>query len=147
MAHLGLRPQAIGVLGGYRAQGRTAATAAAIIDLACKFEQAGAAAILLEAVPPEVSEQVVQRTGLPVIGCGAGPACHGSVVVSHDLLGLTPKAPKFVPVIGKIAATLTELFGAYVEEVASGDYPSAEHIYQMPPEEKAKFAGWSNQER
>ena len=147
MAHLGLRPQSVGVLGGYKAQGRTAVAASAIVDLAVRAEQAGATAILLEAVPPEVSERVVQKTSVPVIGCGAGPACHGSVVVSHDMLGLTPKAPKFVPVLGDVAQTLTGLFSEYVEQVASGDYPSEEHVYPMPLEEKAKFAGLNNQER
>src|SRR3954470_16279966 len=77
VAHLGLRPQAVGVLGGYKAQGRTAHDAAAIVELARRMQQAGAAGILLEAVPAEVAAAVVEATAVPVIGCGAGPACHG----------------------------------------------------------------------
>lgn len=147
MAHIGLRPQSVGVLGGYRAQGRTATSAEAIVELAIQCEQAGAAAMLLEAVPPEVSEQVVRKTSLPVIGCGAGPACHGSVVVMHDMIGLTARPPKFVPVLGKLNQAMAEAFGAYVEHVASGEYPGVEHVYQMPPEEKTRFASLCSQER
>jgi 3-methyl-2-oxobutanoate hydroxymethyltransferase len=90
MAHLGLRPQSVGILGGFRAQGRTAEDARSIVDLAVRMERAGAATILLEAVPSAVAEAVVAETELPVIGCGAGPHCHGHVIVTHDAMGLTP---------------------------------------------------------
>ncbi len=139
MAHLGLRPQAVGLLGGYKFQGRTARSARQIVDLAARMEEAGAASILLEAVPPEVSAAVVRATHVPVIGCGAGPACHGHVVVTPDALGLTPRAPRFVPRVGELARPLTEALGAYVDQVASGAYPAEAHLYEMPPEEKADF--------
>ena len=141
MAHLGLRPQAVGVLGGYRAQGRTAAEAGRIVDLARQMEQAGAAAILLEAVPPEVAGAVVDATSLPVIGCGAGPVCHGHVVVTHDTLNLTPRPPRFAPKLGDLATPTTQAFEAYVRQVQSGAYPAPEHGYAMPAEEKVRFAG------
>jgi len=140
MAHLGLRPQAVGVLGGYRAQGRTAIDARAIVDLAVRMQQSGAAAILLEAVPAEVSAAVVSATNIPVIGCGAGPACHGHVVVTHDMVGLTEHPPRFAPRLGDIAAPLLASFREYVKQVSDGSYPAAEHGYQMPAEQKTLLA-------
>jgi 3-methyl-2-oxobutanoate hydroxymethyltransferase len=140
MAHLGLRPQAVGVLGGYRAQGRTAVDAQAIIDLALRLQLAGAAAILLEAVPAEVSAAVVEAVTLPVIGCGAGPACHGFVVVTHDVLGLTPRPPKFAPVLGDLKTPTVAAFREYVRQIETGAYPSAEHGYEMPAEQKSMLA-------
>ncbi len=104
------------------------------------MQRAGAAAILLEAVPPEVSQRVVERTEIPVIGCGAGPACHGAVVVTHDAIGLSPhRLPRFVPRIGDAASVLKEMFANYVNNLESGAYPAAEHHYEMPEDERAKF--------
>jgi 3-methyl-2-oxobutanoate hydroxymethyltransferase len=139
MAHLGLRPQAVGVLGGYRAQGRSADDAQRIVELAQRMQQSGAAAILLEAVPPEVAAAVVETTSVPVIGCGAGPACHGHVVVTHDTLALTPKPPKFAPKLGDLASPMIQCFREYAERVRTGAYPAAEHGYEMPPDEKNRF--------
>ena len=139
MAHLGLRPQAVGVLGGYRAQGRTADEARVIVDLAQQMQQAGAAAILLEAVPAEVSAAVVEATSVPVIGCGAGPACHGHVVVTHDMLNLTGRPPKFAPRLGDLATPMIEFFSEYARRITAGEYPAAEHGYEMPTEQKQQF--------
>jgi 3-methyl-2-oxobutanoate hydroxymethyltransferase len=140
MAHLGLRPQTVNLLGGYKYQGRTAREADAIVALALEMQRAGAAAILLEAVPPQVSQRVVERTEIPVIGCGAGPACHGAVVVTHDAIGLSAhRLPRFVPRVGDAALVLKEMFAKYVNNLASGAYPAAEHQYEMPEEERAKF--------
>jgi 3-methyl-2-oxobutanoate hydroxymethyltransferase len=139
MAHLGLRPQTVGVLGGYRAQGRTAGSAKDILETARDFEKAGAASILLEAVPAEVAEAVVGQTTIPVIGCGAGPACHGHVVVTHDMVGLTPAKPKFAPLLGDAATPLTAAFSEFVRQVESGQYPAPEHGYRMPAEERNRF--------
>lgn len=139
MAHLGLRPQTVGVLGGYKYQGRTAEEAHQIVDQARRMESHGAAAILLEAVPPEVSAAVVNATGVPVIGCGAGPACHGWVFVTHDALGLSGTRPKFVPDLADIAGPMRHAFGTYVNDVNSGVYPAPEHNYVMPAGEAAKF--------
>ncbi len=139
MAHLGLRPQAVGVLGGYKAQGRTADDAEAIVQLALHMQNAGASAILLEAVPPEVAQAVVDATVLPVIGCGAGPACHGHVIVTHDALGLTPHPPRFVPRISDMASPLIQSFSNYVQQVQNGQYPSPEHVYRMPADERVRF--------
>ncbi len=139
MAHIGLKPQTVNVLGSYKFQGRTAAEAESIVALALQMELAGACALLLEAVPPEVSAKVVQRTAIPVIGCGAGPACHGSVIVTHDGIALTQHRPRFVPQLGDVASVLKESIAGYVQMVRSAQYPATEHQYQMPAEEKVKF--------
>jgi len=94
---------------------------------------------LLEAVTPEVSEAVVKQTNVPVIGCGAGPACHGSVVVTQDLLGLTDHPPRFAPVLGDLGPPMKKAFAEYVRQIAKGEYPAPEHVYAMPPDEAAKF--------
>jgi 3-methyl-2-oxobutanoate hydroxymethyltransferase len=139
IAHLGLKPQAVGLLGGYRFQGRTAGEAREIVGSALQMEDAGAAAVLLEAVPPEIAKAVVEQTRVPIIGCGAGPACHACVIVTQDGLGLTPHRPRFVPTLTELAAPLKDAFGMYVESVANGKYPAPEHDYVMPPAEKAAF--------
>jgi 3-methyl-2-oxobutanoate hydroxymethyltransferase len=139
VAHIGLRPQSVGVLGGYRFQGRTAAEATKIVALAMQLEKAGAAGLLLEAVPREVAAAVVASTGIPVIGCGAGDACNGSVVVTHDAIGMTPRPPKFVPEIAGLGEQMEQSFAKYVQLVRSGEYPAAEHRYEMPADEKAEF--------
>ncbi len=139
VAHFGLRPQSVGLLGGYRFQGRTADEAGKIVRLAKRMEKAGAAALLLEAVPADVATAVIEATELPVIGCGAGPACHGHVFVTHDAIGLTPNAPRFVPSLGDLAGPMKAAFGEYVRQVAAGEYPAAEHGYRMDDREKAEF--------
>jgi len=137
MAHVGLRPQSIGLLGKYKLQGRTAAEAENIVESASRLARSGAAAILLEAVPPEVSAAVVDSVSIPVIGCGAGPACHGYVFLAHDALGLTPRKPKFVPVLGDLATPMRDAFRGYVRMVQDGKYPAAEHNYERSPGEKS----------
>lgn len=139
VAHLGLRPQAVGVMGGYKFQGRTADEAHAIVRLAERMQRAGAVALLLEAVPPDVSEAVVDAVAIPVIGCGAGPACHGHVVVTHDTVRLTPRPPKFAPQLGDLATPAREAFGEYIRRVSDGTYPGPEHAYPMSDAEREKF--------
>jgi 3-methyl-2-oxobutanoate hydroxymethyltransferase len=146
VAHFGLRPQSVGVLGGYRSQGKTARAAGEIVGLAKLMEQSGAAALLVEATPPQVSEAIIAATSVPVIGCGAGPSCHAHVVVTHDLLRLTPTQPKFVPQIGEAASTLKHILSRYVDEVATGKYPAAEHQYEMPADEREALARWRQQQ-
>lgn len=141
MAHLGLRPQSVNVLGGYKFQGRTAAEAEEIVALCLQMEKSGAAALLLEAIPAEVSAKVVEHTAIPVIGCGAGSACDASVVVVHDALGLTPRRPKFVPLLDDLSIQMKQSFADYVNQIESKQYPAAEHQYEMPAEERKKFLG------
>lgn len=148
IAHLGLTPQSVGLIGGYKAQGRTALAAYEIVDLAGDLVNAGAAGILLEAVPPEVSELVTQQLDVPVIGCGAGPACHAHVVVLHDILGLTDRAPKFAPKYVEAGKPIIEAAQRYAKEIVAGKYPSRQHCYMMPADEskelkeEAKKAGF-----
>jgi 3-methyl-2-oxobutanoate hydroxymethyltransferase len=139
MAHLGLRPQAVGLLGGYRTQGRSAEDARSIVALSVRMQEAGAAALLLEAVPAEVATAVVEATKIPVIGCGAGPDCHGSVFVTQDALGLTPHPPRFAPHLADLASPAVAAYTEYVRQVAGGEYPSSDHQYSMPADERAKF--------
>ena len=139
MAHLGLKPQSVNVIGGYKYQGRTAEEARDLLALAVQMERAGAAALLLEAVPPEVSEKIVANTSIPVIGCGAGPACHGSVIVTQDGIGYSDRTPKFVPNLGNVAGVMKEAISQYVDDVEAGRYPAPEHQYVMPADEREKF--------
>lgn len=139
MAHLGLRPQSVATLGGYRAQGRTAKQAREIVRTARAMEQAGAVALLLEAVPDTVSAAVTASTSIPVIGCGAGPSCHGFVFVTHDAVGMTDHVPRFVPKLGDLATPAIECYRRYVQQVSEGRYPTAEHGYEMPAAEREAF--------
>ena len=139
IAHMGLRPQTVGLLGGYRYQGRTAAEARQIVALALQMQRAGAASLLLEAVPPEVSAAVVEKTTIPVIGCGAGPACHGHVFVTQDAVGLSERVPRFVPSLGDWAQPMKKSFAEYVQQVQEGQYPSNEQCYEMAADEREKF--------
>lgn len=132
IAHLGLRPQAVTSPDQYRAQARDAAAIRALADEARALEQAGAAMLLLEAVPPEASAAVVAAVKVPVVGCGAGPACHGFVVVTHDMLGMgAPRPPRFVPVHESFAERMQAAMQRWRDDIAGGRYPAPEHNYGL----------------
>ena len=136
VAHIGSRPQQVRHEGVVRSQGRTSAEADAIVAAAKVMLDAGAEMLLIEATPAEVSQRVValaeQYPGLPpVIGCGAGPACHGHVVVLHDLLGMTDWHPAFVHPVGQFGEQLQAAAAAWRSLVESGDYLRDDHPYQM----------------
>ena len=133
VAHIGSRPQQVKHDGGYRSVGRTAAEAGRLVEEARRLEEAGASMLLVEAVPSEVSEAIVERTSIPVIGCGAGPACHGQVVVTQDLAGLTDWQPAFARPLVDLGAAITSLGEAWVTRVASSNL--GEHPYEMAPGE------------
>ena len=136
MAHLGLRPQAISQFGGYIAQGKSAADAIRIIEDAKMMEEAGAVALLLEAIPSEVAEAVTQATPLPVIGCASGPACDGQVVVVHDMLGYSAgHPPRSVKRYANVHDDLVQAFKSYARDVADGGFPSIEHSITMEPDQ------------
>jgi 3-methyl-2-oxobutanoate hydroxymethyltransferase len=139
VAHLGLRPQSVGVLGGYRVQGKNADDAMNVTRLATRMQDAGAAALLLEAVPTEVAQAVIGAVSIPVIGCGAGAACHAQVVVTHDILGLTAHRPRFAPQLGDLATPMLNVLNEYVTQVQNGQFPAAEHEYHLAPGEFEKF--------
>ncbi|HET7372018.1 MAG TPA: 3-methyl-2-oxobutanoate hydroxymethyltransferase [Gemmatimonadaceae bacterium] len=141
MGHVGLTPQQVRTADGYRAQGRDAASGRAIVDDAVALEGAGATSLVVEAVPPNVTEALVQRVSIPVIGIGAGSATDGQVLVYHDVLGLLDRRPaKFVRAYGAFAAAMSAAVRTYAEEVRAGVYPGPEHTYKMLPDEVERFA-------
>lgn len=132
IAHLGLRPQSVTSPDGYRAQARDEASIAVLVEDARRMAAAGAAMILLEAVPNEASSAVVAAVGVPVIGCGAGAACDGHVVVTHDMLGVgAAKPPRFVPVMAHLGDQMQDAMRQYVTSIGSGEYPGPQHVYPM----------------
>ena len=132
MAHLGLKPQSIETIGGYRVQGRDAQAALRIIEDAKMMEEAGAIALLLEAVPTEVARIVTEATELPVIGCVSGPACDGQVVVLHDMLGYGGgHPPRSVKQYARLHDHLLEAFQAYVSDVQQDSFPTVENSAAM----------------
>ena len=140
MGHIGLTPQSATLLGGYRAQGRTAGTAHRLYDAALASEAAGCCALVLEAVPAEVASAIARALTIPVIGIGAGPDCDGQVLVWHDLLGVSPEpVPRFVKRYADLASEIRRALGAYATEVREGIYPEPRHTYPMPDEERARF--------
>ncbi len=128
-AHLGLLPQRAVQQGGYRYQGRTEQDADRLVRESVAMVQAGADMLLLEAIPDRVSRRIVEAVGCPVLGCGAGPSCHGHVLVLHDMLGYTEKVPRFVERFGTVPAAVAEAAGAYVRAVETRAYPQVRHEY------------------
>jgi len=139
VAHLGLRPQSVKLMGGYKAQGRDADSAMRIVDLAQDMVLAGAAAVLLEAVPPEVPELLRQLVEVPVIGCGAGAMCDAHVVVINDVLGLSDHSPRFAPKLADVGKLIQDAARKYVKSVGSRAYPAKEHTYEMPEPEREQL--------
>jgi 3-methyl-2-oxobutanoate hydroxymethyltransferase len=140
MGHVGLTPQSATLLGGYRAQGRTADAARRLVDDARALERAGCFAIVLEAIPSVVAERVTAATGVPTIGIGAGVSCSGQVLVWHDLLGLTTGSrPKFVKSYADLHGVIAGALEAYVRDVRGGTFPAPEHTYAMPDAEREKL--------
>ncbi|MCK9816195.1 3-methyl-2-oxobutanoate hydroxymethyltransferase [Pseudomonas sp. MAFF 302046] len=128
-AHMGLTPQAVNILGGYKVQGRNENQARQMRADAIALEQAGAAMLLLECVPSELAAEITQAVKIPVIGIGAGSATDGQVLVMHDMLGLslTGRAPKFVKNFMEGKDSIQAAFSAYVAEVKAGTFPGVEH--------------------
>ena len=131
VAHLGSRPQHVRREGGYHAAGRTQQEAHQITQDAGRLVDAGAVMVLLEAVPAEVSQAVVELVGVPVIGCGAGPACHGHVVVLQDLLGMTDWRPPFVEPVAAVGASIEQAARQWIELLRTGRYLKEDHPYRM----------------
>ena len=129
IAHIGSKPQQARRHGGYYSDGRTVDAAERLIEEAKAFEAAGASMILVEAVPSEVAAHIVKSVGIPVIGCGAGPECHGQIVVTHDLLGLTDWQPPFAQPIDQIGAAVRQVAGQWASRVSRRAH--GEHPYRM----------------
>jgi 3-methyl-2-oxobutanoate hydroxymethyltransferase len=142
MAHVGLTPQSATKLGGFRAQGRTAEAALKLLDDARDLEDAGAFALVLEAVPAPVAARVTESLAIPTIGIGAGPETDGQVLVWHDLLGMYQgRTPRFVKRYAALAVEIGGALGEYVADVRSGTFPDEQHTYSIPDEELARFEG------
>jgi 3-methyl-2-oxobutanoate hydroxymethyltransferase len=140
MGHIGLTPQTATMLGGFKAQGRTAARAVQLYEDALALQEAGCFAIVLEAVPTPVAEAITRALDIPTIGIGAGASCDGQVLVWHDLLGLYDgHAPRFVKQYAELAPIIQSAVADYAREVRSGSFPAEQHTYAIPEEELALF--------
>jgi 3-methyl-2-oxobutanoate hydroxymethyltransferase len=140
MGHVGLTPQTSTALGGWKAQGRKAAAAARIAAEAVALEQAGCFAIVFEAIPSAVTEELMALLHVPVIGIGAGPATDGQVLVFHDLLGIRDGlGPRFVKRYANIQQEMNDGVSAYAADVRSRRYPAPEHTYSIDPAELAEL--------
>lgn len=129
-AHLGLTPQAVNKLGGYRVQGKTPEQAASLLNEALELEAAGASMILLECVPSSVGKAITEAVSVPVIGIGAGPDTDAQVLVIYDMLGITPGKPaRFVKNFLQQEGDVLKALEAYVLEVKSGAFPTPEHCF------------------
>ena len=139
MGHVGLTPQFVHHMGGFKVQGKTEAQAAQITADAKALEQAGAFSIVLEGVPSKLAASITEALRIPTIGIGAGPATDGQVLVFHDMLGITTgKAPKFVKRYANLAEEITRAATAYAEDVRTGKFPGPEHEYSANGSAPAK---------
>jgi len=148
MGHVGLTPQTATALGGFKAQGRTAETAAKLTEETLALQSVGCFAIVFEAVPSAVTEALMPKLEIPVIGIGAGPATDGQVLVLHDLLGVyTGHKPKFVKRFADVREESLHGVRAYADEVRARTFPNEEqHTYSIPPEELEEFARYLEEE-
>lgn len=129
-AHLGLTPQSVNTLGGFKVQGRSEAAARRILDDAHEVEAAGAELLVLECIPRDLAASISQQLGIPVIGIGAGPDTDAQVLVLHDLLGLNPKPPRFVKNFMAGQGNIADAFRAFSAEIKSGEFPAPEHCFE-----------------
>ena len=136
MGHLGLTPQSVNQLGGFRAQGKTAIAAKRLVEDALILEEAGCFSIVLESVPARLGELISKKISIPTIGIGAGAGCDGQVLVTHDLLGLFDRfTPKFVKKYADFHNEMQKAFADYIEDVESKRFPAQEHTVEMKDEE------------
>jgi 3-methyl-2-oxobutanoate hydroxymethyltransferase len=139
MGHLGLTPQSVHTMGGFKVQGKTEKQAARILADAKALEDAGAFSVVLEGMPSKLAAEVTHALRIPTIGIGAGPACDGQVLVFHDMLGLTTgKAPKFVKRYANLAEDIARAATEYAEDVRTGRFPGPEHEYSTNGSAPAK---------
>lgn len=140
MGHLGLTPQSSNALGGFKAQGRTAETAMAVIEDARVVHEAGAFSILIEAVPPEVTQIVRDELPIPIYSIGAGQHADGQLMICSDIIGhFQAFTPKFVKRYGDVAGEISRSFEQYIQEVRNGEFPTEEYAYSMKKGELEKL--------
>lgn len=136
MAHIGLTPQSINVIGGFKAQGRTTDQWSLIEEDARLVAEAGAFAVVLEALAAPLADRITRAIPIPTIGIGASPGCDGQILVMEDMLGLSPKVPKFVKEFGAVGAAIEGAIRSYAEEVRARTFPGEEHTYAMKSADK-----------
>lgn len=141
MAHIGLTPQSINVIGGFKAQGREEAQWAAIEEDARIVAEAGAFSVVLEAMAAPLADRITKAIPIPTIGIGASAACDGQILVMEDMLGLSPRVPKFVKEFGQIGDLIERAIGGYAEEVKARTFPAPEHTYAMKENNAGGAAG------
>src|SRR5690606_27470004 len=135
MGHVGLTPQSVNTLGGFRPQARTKSAARKLIDDALALQEAGAFSVVLESVPDRLAQWISNKLTISTIGIGAGVGCDGQVLVTHDLLGLFDRfTPRFVKRYATLANIMRSAFKAYCDEVRAGTFPAEEHTYPIPNE-------------
>jgi 3-methyl-2-oxobutanoate hydroxymethyltransferase len=140
MGHLGLTPQSVHQMGGYRPQGRTQQAAARLLEDARLLQEAGCFSMVLESIPARLAAYVSQQLEIPTIGIGAGGGCDGQVLVTHDLLGLFERfTPRFVKKYAELHTEMVRAFSAYRSEVETRQFPAEEHSVEMREEEWQKF--------
>jgi 3-methyl-2-oxobutanoate hydroxymethyltransferase len=140
MGHIGLTPQTISMLGGFKVQGKDAQAAQKIIDDALLLEDAGAFSVVLEAIPAPIAKRVTERLKIPTIGIGAGIDCDGQVLVVHDMIGLFDRfTPKFVKRYVNLSELMLKAFSSYKEEVLKGEFPTDQHSYHIDEKELSKM--------
>jgi 3-methyl-2-oxobutanoate hydroxymethyltransferase len=145
MGHIGLTPQSINQLGGFRAQGKNAGAAKRLLEDAKILEEAGAFSIVLESVPARLAEYISKQISIPTIGIGAGGGCDGQVLVTYDLLGLFDRfTPKFVKKYANFHEVMNKAFTAYLDDVATKRFPAAEHTVEMTDGEWEEFTKITN---
>ena len=136
MGHLGLTPQSVNQLGGFRPQGKSASAAKRLLEDASLLEEAGCFSLVLESVPARLAQLISQRLSIPTIGIGAGAGCDGQVLVTHDLLGLFDRfTPRFVKKYANLSAEMQRAFTDYISDVQQREFPSAEHSVEMDDRE------------
>ncbi|HYZ24032.1 MAG TPA: 3-methyl-2-oxobutanoate hydroxymethyltransferase [Rhodopila sp.] len=134
MGHVGLRPQAVHVDGGFRAKGRTMDERARVIGEAKAVDEAGAFAIVLEGVSADLAEEITGMVQAPTIGIGASPACDGQILVTDDMLGMAGRVPKFVRRYANIGPAIAEAAERYAQDVRSGAFPGEQELYRLKPD-------------
>ena len=137
MGHLGLTPQSVNTLGGYKVQGKSLGAAQQLLDDARAVQEAGAFSLVLECVPAAIAARITEELEIPTIGIGAGPGCDGQVLVWQDMLGMFDRvSPKFVRRFGEVGDAMRAAFTAYAEAVRDGSFPAPEHCYTQEDEEE-----------
>jgi len=139
MGHVGLTPQSVHAMGGFKVQGKDLEAAERVLLGARALEEAGCYAIVLEAIPPDLAEEITQSVGVPTIGIGAGPACDGQVLVCYDMLGMYPDLkPKFAKRFAEVGEQIMAATQAYVSEVQQRSFPAPEHTFKQSGLRRAK---------